>query len=55
MISQNRFTTAQIDMDVWTEEMMDMLCKFIRTDERGTPYRSVDWSVEYRMAREGGC
>lgn len=55
MISQNRFTTAQIDMDVWTEEMMDMLCEFIRTDERGTPYRSIDWSVEYQIAREGGC
>lgn len=34
MISQNRFTTAQIDMEVWTEEMLDMLCEFIKSDDR---------------------
>lgn len=55
MISRNRFTTAQIDMDVWTEEMMDLLCRFIRTDERGVPYREIDWTEEYRMAKEGGA
>lgn len=54
MISGNRFTTAQIDMDVWTEEMMDLLCEFIRRDERGLPYRGIDWTEEYRMAKEGG-
>ena len=25
MIAQNRFTTAQIDLNVWTEEMLDLL------------------------------
>ena len=52
MISQNRFTTAQIDMDVWTEEMMDLLCAFISQDSRGAQYRDIDWTEEYKMARE---
>jgi len=53
MISQNRFTTAQIDRNTWTEEMLDLMLEFIRTDPRGEPYRSLDWSTEYRLAREG--
>lgn len=53
MISQNRFTTAQIDKNTWTEEMLDLLMKFIRTDPRGAEYRELDWSNEYRLAREG--
>jgi hypothetical protein len=27
-----RFTTAQIDMNIWTEEMLDMLVEFVKTD-----------------------
>ena len=46
MISQNRFTTAQIDRNTWTEEMLDLLMDFIRSDPRGEPYRDIDWSVE---------
>lgn len=53
MISQNRFTTAQIDKNTWTEEMLDLLMEFIRTDPRGAEYRELDWSNEYRLAREG--
>ena len=53
MISQNRFTTAQIDRNTWTEEMLDLLMDFIRTDPRGEPYRGIDWSVEYGLARNG--
>lgn len=53
MISQNRFTTAQIDRNTWTEEMLDLLMDFIRTDPRGEPYRGIDWSVEYGFARNG--
>lgn len=53
MISQNRFTTAQIDRNTWTEEMLDLLMDFIRTDPRGEPYRGIDWSVEYDLARNG--
>lgn len=53
MISQNRFTTAQIDRNTWTEEMLDLLMDFIRTDPRGQPYRGIDWSVEYGLARNG--
>lgn len=52
MISQNRFTTAQIDMDVWTKEMMDLLCAFIREDERGRSYRDIDWTSEYEAAED---
>ena len=53
MISQNRFTTAQIDRATWTEEMLDLLLEWIKTDPRGEKYRDLDWSPEYKMAREG--
>ena len=53
MISQNRFTTAQIDRNTWTEEMLDLLMDFIRTEPRGEPYLGFDWSVEYDLARTG--
>ena len=53
MISQNRFTTAQIDKSTWSEEMLDLLMEFIRTDERAAAYRDIDWSKEYDLARNG--
>ena len=53
MITQNRFTTAQIDKNTWTVEMLDLLMEFIRTDERGEPYRCLDWSRESDLARNG--
>ena len=53
MIGQNRLTTAQIDKNTWTEEMLDMLMEFIRTDPRGEKYRNLDWSREYDLARNG--
>ena len=53
MISQNRFTTAQIDRATWTEEMLDLLLEWIKTDPRGEKYRDLDWSPEYKLAREG--
>lgn len=53
MISQNRFTTAQIDRNTWTAEMLDLLMEWIRTDERGIPYRNLDWSKEYDLAVNG--
>ena len=53
MISAGRFTTAQIDRATWTEEMLDMLTDWIKTDPRGEKYRSLDWSKEYDLARNG--
>ena len=53
MITQNKFTTAQIDKNTWTEEMLDLLMDFIRTDPRGEEYRNLDWSHEYDLARNG--
>ena len=53
MIAQNKFTTAQIDRNTWTEEMLDMLMDFIKNDPRGEQYRSLDWSKEYDLARNG--
>ncbi len=53
MIKSGRFTTAQIDRATWTEEMLDMLTDWIKTDPRGEKYRDLDWSEEYRLAREG--
>ena len=54
MITLGRFTTAQIDKNVWTEEMLDMLTEFIRRDPRAEKYRGLDWSPEYAAARAGG-
>ncbi len=51
MIGQNIFTTAQIDRNTWTEDMLDRLMRFIQTDERGVPYRLLDWTAEYEAAR----
>ena len=53
MITQNKFTTAQIDRNTWTVEMLDLLLDFIRNDERGIPYRDLDWSAEYDLAING--
>ena len=53
MITQNIFTTAQIDKNTWTEDMLDLLVKFIREDPRGEEYRDLDWSKEYDLARNG--
>ena len=53
MITQNRFTTAQIDLNTWTEEMLDLLVDFIKNDPRGAEYRDIDWSKEYYAARHG--
>ncbi len=53
MIAQNKFTTAQIDRNTWTEEMLDMLMDFIKNDPRGEKYRDLDWSHEYDLARNG--
>ncbi len=53
MIAQNKFTTAQIDRNTWTEEMLDLLMDFIQNDPRGEKYRDLDWSTEYDLARNG--
>lgn len=53
MIGQNKFTTAQIDKNTWTEEMLDMLVEWIKTNPRGEEYRDLDWSHEYDLARNG--
>ena len=53
MITQNKFTTAQIDRNVWTVEMLDLLMEYIRTHEEAAEYRDIDWSEEYDLAKYG--
>ena len=53
MITLNKFTTAQIDKNTWTKEMLDMLMEFIEKDERAAEYRGLDWSLEYNLAING--
>ncbi len=53
MIAQGKFTTAQIDRNTWTKEMLDLLMEFIKNDSRGEPYRELDWSTEYNLAING--
>jgi regulator of RNase E activity RraA len=53
MITANVFTTAQIDKNTWTEDMLDKLMDFIKKDPRGEKYRNLDWTAEYDLARNG--
>lgn len=53
MIAQNKFTTAQIDKNTWTKEMLDLLMEFIAADDRAAQYRGMDWSQEYDLAING--
>ena len=53
MISQNKFTTAQIDKNTWTKDMLDLLMEFIKNDDRAADYRGLDWSEEYDLAING--
>ena len=53
MITEGKFTTAQIDKNTWSKEMLDLLMEFIETDERAAAYRGMDWSVEYDLAING--
>lgn len=53
MITQNKFTTAQIDRNVWTVEMLDLLTDYILTKEEAAKYRDIDWSEEYYLAVHG--
>lgn len=51
MISQNRFTTADVDKNIWPKFMLDMLVDFIKNDPRCEIYRNIDWSREYELAK----
>jgi len=53
MITQNKFTTAQIDKNTWTVSMLDLLVEFIKKDSRCVDYRDIDWTKEYELARNG--
>lgn len=53
MITQNKFTTAQIDKNVWTVEMLDLLLEYIDTNEEAADFRGIDWSLEYDLAVNG--
>ena len=53
MITLGKFTTAQIDKNTWTVEMLDMLVEWIKTDPCGEQYRDLDWSLEYDLAING--
>ncbi len=47
IISQNKFTDAQIDKNTWTKGMLDLLIDFIEKDDRTAEYRVLDWLEEY--------
>lgn len=53
MITENKFTPAQIDKNTWSVEMLDLLMEFIKTDPRAEKYRDLDWSAEYDAAING--
>lgn len=51
MISQNVYTTAEIDRP-WTTEMIQRLIRWIGEDPRGEPYRELDWSAELEASKK---
>ena len=53
MISLNKFTTAQIEKNTWTKDMLDLLMDFIEKDARAADYRGLDWSEEHDLAING--
>lgn len=53
MISANKFTTAQIDKNTWSVEMLDMLMAYIDTHEEAAEFRGLNWSKEYDLAVNG--
>ena len=53
MIAQNKFTTAQIDKNTWSEEMLDLLMDYIKNEPAAESFRDLDWSKEYDLARNG--
>ena len=50
MLTTGTFTTAQIDQNVWSKEMLDLLMDYIDRTEAAAPYRGLDWSREYELA-----
>lgn len=52
MLEKHIYTTAEIDVGVWPKKMLDELMHFIKTDPRAEKYRGLDWSKEYRKAKE---
>ena len=52
MLEKHIYTTAEIDVGVWPKKMLDELMDFIETDPRAEKYRGLDWSKEYRKAKE---
>lgn len=53
MITANVFTTAQIDRNTWTKDMLDLLINFIKKDPRAKEFRNLDWTEEYNLAENG--
>lgn len=52
-LAEERFTTAEVDMEIWTKEMLDLLVEFIQTDPEGQKYKDLDWSEEYKQSEIG--
>lgn len=52
MIKRNIYNTADIDVDVWPTSVLDKLVEFINVDERAVKYKNLDWTEEYKKAKE---
>jgi regulator of RNase E activity RraA len=51
-LADHIYTTSDIDRGVWPTHMLDELMDFIAKDPRAEQYRDLDWSKEYRKAKE---
>lgn len=50
-IREGKYTTAQVDSSVWSQEMLEDMLEFINEDERCAKYRELDWSLELNAAK----
>lgn len=55
MLAQGKYTAAEIDSTIWTEDMVEAMLHFLQTDPSGEKYRSLDWSLEIDAAHGKQC
>jgi len=41
------YTVAQIDSGIWSREMMDDFCRWLKTSPEAADYQHLEWSEEY--------
>lgn len=51
MLEVGKYNAAEIDSTIWTEDMVEAMLDFLKTDPAGEGYRDLDWSLEINAAK----